>query len=73
EDKLQQRLSTESSGREGRGRRLITRLEMKRFIQLFQRLTEHSLAVMPERVNYLYQLDAERNIINHIYRPELGR
>lgn len=39
--------------------------EIKRFIQHFQRITEHTLEEMPARVDYLFELDHQRNITLH--------
>ena len=46
------------------GKRLMSDEQIYSFIQHYQRLTEHSLAVMPDKVDYLLELDADRNIIN---------
>lgn len=35
---------------------------LTRFVSLFQRVTEHCLATLPQRVDYLYELDADRRI-----------
>lgn len=36
--------------------------QVERFIQHFQRLTEHGLKVLPPLVHHLFQLDSQRNI-----------
>ena len=40
----------------------MTDLEIERFIQHYQRLTEQSLETLPERCNYVYHLDDTRQI-----------
>ena len=47
---------------------LMSAQQIRRFIQYFQRITEHSLQEMPGRAQHLYQLDQQRNIIN--YKPQ---
>ena len=42
--------------------RLMTATQMSRFIQHYQRLTEHSLQQLPERVHFLFRLDADRQV-----------
>ena len=37
--------------------------DIERFIQFYQRITEHSLETLPKTMDYLYQLDAQRNIV----------
>lgn len=62
ETKLIERLkSTGNSARSG----LMSEQQILRFIQYFQRITEHSLQEMPRRAQHLYQLDQQRNIINY--------
>jgi len=34
-----------------------------RFIQCYQRITEHLLETLPEKVNFLFELDENRKII----------
>jgi len=41
---------------------LMNAAEILRFIQYYQRITEHCLEEMPSRVDYLYQLDSNRQI-----------
>ena len=40
--------------------------EIRRFIQNFQRITEHCLEEMPNRVDHLFQLNVARQIIDYI-------
>ena len=44
--------------------RVMTATQIKRFIQHYQRLTEHSLQQLPGRVHYLFRLDADRRIVS---------
>jgi len=43
--------------------RVMTATQIRRFIQHYQRLTEHSLQQLPGRVHYLFSLDADRRIV----------
>ena len=45
--------------------------QIARFIQHYQRLTEHGLATVPASVDYLYTLDDRRSIVAS--RPDWGR
>lgn len=47
---------------------LMTREQVQRFVQHYERLTTHMLHEMPERVEHLYQLDDRRNIIHEHHR-----
>jgi len=47
----------------GQGTQLMSEPQLARFIQHYQRLTEHALRTLPAQVDYLYRLDAQRNII----------
>jgi len=47
---------------EGRGQGLMSETAVARFIQFYQRLTEHCLASLPAQVDYLYRLDSRRRI-----------
>jgi D-glycerate 3-kinase len=42
--------------------RVMTPAELARFIEHYQRLTTHTLKSLPQRMHYLFELDAERNI-----------
>ena len=39
--------------------------EIRRFIQNFQRITEHCLEEMPTRVNHLFQLNVARQVVDY--------
>ena len=43
--------------------RVMTATQISRFIQHYQRLTEHSLDQLPARVHFLFSLDAARQIV----------
>jgi len=43
---------------------IMSKAEVLTFIQYFQRITEHCLRTLPNEVDFVYQLDANRNIIN---------
>ncbi|AFU98217.1 kinase-like protein [Simiduia agarivorans] len=47
---------------------LMTREQVQRFVQYYERLTTHMLHEMPDRVEHLYQLDDRRNIIHEHHR-----
>ena len=36
---------------------------IKRFIQYYQRITEHLLVTLPEKVDYLFELDEDRKVL----------
>jgi D-glycerate 3-kinase len=46
----------------GTGQGLMSEAAIARFIQFYQRLTEHCLAGLPAQVDYLYTLDSGRQI-----------
>lgn len=54
EEKLKQKTS---------GSAIMSAEELQVFIQHYQRLTEHTLATLPEDANYLWVLDEERNVV----------
>jgi hypothetical protein len=39
--------------------------ELKRFIQHYQRITEQLLETLPDKVDYLFELDDKRKIIKN--------
>ena len=62
EEKLADKLlESEQEGRSRNG--VMTATQISRFIQHYQRLTEQSLKQLPDRVHYLFSLDAERRIV----------
>ncbi len=48
--------------------RTMSDAEIHRFIQHYQRLTEHGLKTVPDRVHFLYELDQQRQV-THITHP----
>ena len=48
----------------------MTDEQISRFVQYYQRLTEHCLVDLPGRVNHLFRLDEQRVICD--YRQPLG-
>lgn len=49
---------------------VMTELQLARFVQFYQRLTEQCIARLPTVVDYLYTLDAQRAIVAS--RPQWG-
>ncbi len=47
-------------------RPLMNEIEILRFIQHYQRITEHCLQDMPSRADYLFELDSNRQIIKRV-------
>lgn len=39
--------------------------EVKRFVKFYQRITEHLLVTLPNKVDYLFELDEQRKIIGY--------
>jgi D-glycerate 3-kinase len=54
----------------GARQRVMSERQIARFIQHYQRLTEHCLATVPATVDYLYSLDDRRRIVAS--RPNWG-
>ncbi len=46
----------------GGGKQVMSPEEVARFIQFYQRITEHTLQTLPARADYVYTLDAQRQI-----------
>ena len=44
--------------------KLMADHDIKRFIQHYQRITEHTLETLPAKVDYLFELDSQREIVN---------
>ena len=61
----EQKLADDLSQAKGQvaGDRLMSARQIARFIQHYQRLTEHTLEQLPGKVHYLFRLDRERRII----------
>lgn len=56
----EEKLAAQMGGRQDN--RIMTPEQLYRFIQHYQRLTTHALEVLPGRVNYLFELDEQRQI-----------
>jgi len=54
--------------RDGEG--LMNERQIARFIQHYQRLTEHCLRSLPARVNHLFRLDEQRTVKGYTVAPE---
>ncbi|MEA1889676.1 MAG: kinase [Pseudomonadota bacterium] len=61
ENKLRESLSGSTSSTD----KLMSRQELKRFIQHYQRITEQLLKTLPDKVDYLFELDENRKIIKN--------
>ena len=61
----EQKLADDLSQAKGQvaGDRVMSARQIARFIQHYQRLTEHTLEQLPGKVHYLFRLDRERRII----------
>ncbi|EED34802.1 conserved hypothetical protein [Luminiphilus syltensis NOR5-1B] len=59
ENKLRDRL-----GKQAGSPHIMSEAAIARFIQHYQRLTEHGLRTLPDRVNVLFRLDEEREIMD---------
>jgi D-glycerate 3-kinase len=47
---------------------VMSKTQVQQFIQYFQRLTEHALTTLPAKCDWVYELDAKRNITHCIQR-----
>lgn len=56
-----------ASRRQGEG--LMDEAQIARFIQHYQRLTEHCLEHLPPRVNHLFTLDEDRSVKSYSLQP----
>jgi len=65
EQKLAKSLLQEASSK------VMDEVEIARFIQHYQRLTERCINDLPGKVHYLYHLDENRNITNYEYRESI--
>lgn len=64
EEKLKAKL-----GDAGKQSKIMDAAAIERFIQFYQRITEHGLATMPENMHYLFRLDEQREIKSMITKP----
>lgn len=49
--------------------KIMTAPQLHRFIQHYERLTRHTLRTMPDRVDEVFCMDENRQIIEHQYHP----
>ncbi|GLS25981.1 hypothetical protein [Marinibactrum halimedae] len=56
EDKLRRRAGDTS------GKKIMSAEELKRFIQFYQRITEHTLLTLPSRADWVYELGEDRTV-----------
>jgi len=61
EQKLRNTLSASPSG--SKDSKVMDDEGVHRFIQYYQRITEHLLETLPDKVDVLFELDEKRNII----------
>ena len=59
ENKLRESLSGSTSSAD----KLMSEQELKRFIQHYQRITEQLLETLPDKVDYLFELDDKRKVL----------
>lgn len=45
--------------------------QLERFIKFYQRITEHTLQTLPDRVHYLFELNDQRQIVKLSSRPPI--
>lgn len=62
--RLQQEEKLKANTKAALAEHVMSPEQVKQFVQLYQRITEHTLQTLPERVDYLYVLDAQRNIMD---------
>ena len=55
--------------RQRQGEGVMDESQLARFIQHYQRLTEHCLQRLPSRVNHLFRLDEHRQVRNYTVAP----
>lgn len=68
EDKLRMALADEVSRHSG----VMNPQQMRRFIQHYQRISEHCMSSLPQKMDYLIELDQDRNIIQMTEQPRQG-
>ena len=64
ENKLRDSLSAAKGGTAGNDQKVMDSKAIGRFIQHYQRITEQLLKTLPDRVDYLFELDENRKIIS---------
>ena len=71
----QERKLCRSLERQGRGplaAGIMSRAEIARFVQHYQRITEHTLDTLPGKVHFLFELDEDRKITRLSYPVKLN-
>jgi D-glycerate 3-kinase len=53
-----------------RGSGIMNELQIQRFIQHYQRLTEHALKTLPSTCDHVFELNSERAITAHRIRGD---
>lgn len=53
------------------GEAIMSASELARFIQFYERLSRHCLQQLPSHVHYYYQLDEQRQVIDHCHTMSL--
>ncbi len=53
----------------GGGKQVMSPEQVGRFIQFYQRITEHTLNILPAKANYLFELDEQRQIMQLSHKP----
>jgi D-glycerate 3-kinase len=61
----------EQQGRDSLAAGVMSRDDIACFIQHYQRITEHTLSSLPDKVHFLFELDENREIIRLSYPVEL--
>jgi len=67
----EEKLKRSLAGRPGSATAVMDRDAVARFIQHYQRITEHTLDTLPATVHFLFELDAQREIENFSMPVEL--
>jgi D-glycerate 3-kinase len=53
----------------GHAQHVMSEVQVARFIQFFQRITEHNLIALPAKMHFLYELDSTRQITKMTTKP----
>ena len=62
--RLEQERKLAAGSPSGAANRVMDSAQVERFIQFFQRLTEQCLVQLPARVDYLFELGQERQVVS---------
>jgi D-glycerate 3-kinase len=60
---MEQERKLAASAAAGASDRIMDAAQLSRFIQYYQRLTDHCLQRLPEQVHHLYTLDEQRQVM----------